>query len=118
MYERITRRYLLKLEGYSDEEAEFLAEVASNHVMGRKKLYFMSREKCDEIINKYKDVLLGSYTIEEIESSKGLIYRLDFIAKHTDANEIYEKENAVYMTYRPHRNGKPSGPREKKRFIC
>lgn len=118
MYEKLTRRKMLELEGYNIEEAKVLAEVASNLIIGRKHLYFMDHDKCEDFINKYKGVFIGDYKIEEIESSKGLLYCIHFATNHADAYEIYEKENTVYMTYRPQRNGKPSGPRVKRRFIC
>lgn len=95
------------------KRSEFEKEVARNVVIGKKTLCFEDRNKCEDFIKEFGSIFIGKYNVEELTvgiRNPRVIYSLTFVAKHSDAYDMYDKINLKTKIIRPrHRDHPPYG---------
>ena len=73
-----------------------------NHVYGPKQLYFDDVCKTARFVNLYRDLFIGKWCVEDIETSTGsIIYELSFLMNHQDLNTIRKSIKTQKKSFRP-----------------
>ena len=67
---------------------------------GRKRLYFDDCTTCARFVNMYKDLFIdGWFKVIELVTSRGIVYELIFIMKHSDMDSIRKNINTIKRSF-------------------